>query len=73
MQNRGFQWFVAIVGGLILIFSAVAAYSLKDESTGKLLPIFAILYVLYLILFIRSERNRKKAGGKPEKKSPLSR
>ncbi len=74
MQSRGFQWFVAIMGGLILIFTAVAGFVIHDSTSLKFLPLYGILYVLYLILFIRKLRTQKeKEAKKPEKQSPLMR
>ena len=72
MHNRGFQWFVVIMGALILIFGTVGAIRVRDNTTMTLLPIFGILYVLYLILFVKAEKNRKENRDKP-KESPLLR
>lgn len=74
MQSRGFQIFVLIMGGLILIFSAIAGFTIHDSASLKFLPIYGILYVLYLVLFITKLRKQNdKDAKKSEKKSPLIR
>lgn len=74
MQSRGFQIFVLIMGGLILIFSAIAGFTIHDSASLKFLPIFGILYVLYAILFFTKGRKKHEEDAKkPEKKSPLMR
>ena len=74
MQSRGFQIFVLIMGGLILIFSAIAGFTIHDSASLKFLPIYGILYGLYLVLFITKLRKQNdKDAKKSEKKSPLIR
>ncbi len=74
MQSRGFQWFVVIMGGLILIFSIIAGVTIHDSASLKFLPIYGILYVLYLILFLtKGRKEHEKEAKKQEKKSPLMR
>lgn len=70
MQSRGFQWFVVIMGGLILIFSIIAGVTIHDSASLKFLPIYGILYVLYLILFFtRGKKQNEKET--QNKRSPL--
>ena len=71
MQSRGVQWFVVIMGGLILIFTAVAGFVVHDTTSLKFLPIYGILYGLYLILFITKGRKLSEKESQKKKQSPL--
>ncbi len=72
MRNRGFQWFVVIAGGILLILNTFLAVKLKDDGSARILPLYAALYVIYLIMFIRMEHKRRKEGGADKQaKSPL--
>lgn len=72
MRNRGFQWFVVIAGGILLILNAFLVVKLKDDGSARILPLYAALYVIYLIMFIRMEHKRRKEGGADKQvKSPL--
>ena len=72
MRNRGFQWFVVIAGGILLILNTFLVIKLKDDGSARILPLYAALYVIYLIMFIRMEHKRKKEGGADKQvKSPL--
>ena len=72
MKNRGFQWFVVIAGGILLILNAFLVVKLKDDGSARILPLYAALYVIYLIMFIRMEHKRRKEGGADKQvKSPL--
>ena len=72
MKNRGFQWFVVIAGGILLILNVYLVIKQRDDGSARILPIYAALYVIYLVMFIRLEQKRRKEGGadKPVK-SPL--
>lgn len=72
MRNRGFQWFVVIAGGILLILNTILVFKLKDDGSARILLLYAAIYVIYLIMFIRLEHKRRKEGGadKPVK-SPL--
>ncbi|MBQ9374086.1 MAG: hypothetical protein VZQ75_03245 [Candidatus Faecousia sp.] len=72
MKNRGFQWFVVIAGGILLILNVYLVIKQRDDGSARILPIYAALYVIYLVMFIRLEHKRRKEGGadKPVK-SPL--
>lgn len=72
MRNRGFQWFVVIAGGILLILNTFLVVKLKDDGSARILPLYAALYVIYLIMFIRLEHKRRKEGGADKQvKSPL--
>jgi drug/metabolite transporter superfamily protein YnfA len=72
MRNRGFQWFVVIAGGILLILNTILVVKLKDEGSARILPLYAAIYVIYLIMFIRMEHKRRKEGGADKQvKSPL--
>lgn len=72
MRNRGFQWFVVIAGGILLILNTFLAVKLKDDGSARILLLYAAIYVIYLIMFIRMEHKRRKEGGADKQvKSPL--
>ncbi|MBQ6281153.1 MAG: hypothetical protein IJK69_03730 [Oscillospiraceae bacterium] len=72
MKNRGFQWFVVIAGGILLILNVYLVIKQRDDGSARILPIYAALYVIYLIMFIRMEHKRRKEGGADKQvKSPL--
>jgi drug/metabolite transporter superfamily protein YnfA len=72
MRNRGFQWFVVIAGGILLILNTFLVVKLKDDGSARILPLYAAIYVIYLIMFIRMEHKRRKEGGADKQvKSPL--
>lgn len=72
MKNRGFQWFVVIAGGILLILNTYLVVKLKDDVSARILPLYAAIYVIYLVMFIRLEIKRKKnKGEKDTVKSPL--
>ena len=72
MKNRGFQWFVVIVGGILLILNVYLVIKQRDDGSARILPLYAALYVIYLVMFIRMEHKRKKEGGADKQvKSPL--
>lgn len=72
MKNRGFQWFVVIAGGILLILNVYLVVKQRDDGSARILPIYAALYVIYLIMFIRMEHKRRKEGGADKQvKSPL--
>lgn len=72
MRNRGFQWFVVIAGGILLILNTILVFKLKDDGSARILLLYAAIYVIYLIMFIRLEHKRRKEGGADKQvKSPL--
>lgn len=72
MRNRGFQWFVVIAGGILLILNTILVFKLKDDGSARILLLYAAIYVIYLIMFIRMEHKRRKEGGADKQvKSPL--
>lgn len=72
MRNRGFQWFVVIAGGILLILNVYLVIKQRDDGSARILPIYAAIYVIYLIMFIRMEHKRRKEGGADKQvKSPL--
>lgn len=72
MRNRGFQWFVVIAGGILLILNVYLVIKQRDDGSARILPLYAALYVIYLIMFIRMEHKRRKEGGADKQvKSPL--
>jgi uncharacterized membrane protein YfcA len=73
MNNRGFQLFVLIFGGIILVVGAFCAFMIDDSSTQSMMIGFAVLYIIYVVLFIRKEKQRRKAEKNDKTKSPLMR
>lgn len=73
MHSRGFQWFVVIMGGLILIFTAIAGFVIHDTTSLTFLPIYGILYVVYLILFFTKGKKLSQNEAEKKKQSPLMR
>jgi uncharacterized membrane protein YfcA len=73
MNNRGFQLFVLIFGGIILVVGAFCAFMIDDSSTQSMMIGFAVLYIIYVVLFIRKEKQRRKAEKSDKTKSPLMR
>lgn len=72
MRNRGFQWFVVIAGGILLILNVYLVVKQRDDGSARILPFYAAIYVIYLIMFIRLEHKRRKEGGADKQvKSPL--
>ena len=61
-----------IAGGILLILNTFLAVKLKDDGSARILPLYAAIYVIYLIMFIRMEHKRRKEGGADKQvKSPL--
>ncbi len=61
-----------IAGGILLILNTFLVVKLKDDGSARILPLYAALYVIYLIMFIRMEHKRRKEGGADKQvKSPL--
>ena len=61
---------------LLLLFVVLLilflVFKLKDDGSARILPLYAALYVIYLIMFIRMEHKRRKEGGADKQaKSPL--
>lgn len=72
MRSGRFQRFVAIFVGALLCFGTVVAVISQDEGMiGTALAVGG-LYVVYLVLFFKREKQRREESPK-EKQSPLLR
>ena len=61
-----------IAGGILLILNTILVFKLKDDGSARILLLYAAIYVIYLIMFIRMEHKRRKEGGSDKQvKSPL--
>ena len=61
-----------IAGGILLILNVYLVVKQRDDGSARILPIYAALYVIYLVMFIRLEHKRRKEGGADKQvKSPL--
>ena len=72
MKNQGFRRFVAVFVGILLAFAAVAAVVTKDEAMIGTGLVVAALYAVYMVQFVRKEKELREQSPK-QKKSPLIR
>ena len=72
MKSQGFRRFVAVFVGILLVLAAVLAIVTGDESFIGTALIVAALYVVYMVQFIRKEKEYREKT-MTEKKSPLMR
>ena len=70
MRNPGFQKFVAIFVGIILVFAFTLSIIGSDEQMLGMSFALAGLYAVYLVIFFRREKERKAKESKSSK-SPL--
>lgn len=76
MRSPGFQRFVAIFVGILLVLDAAFAIPTGNETMIASVIALAGVYGIYLVVFFRKEKERRaKSGGKDRKKpeSPLLR
>lgn len=72
MRSAGFQRFVAGFAGLMLALGVVVAAVTGDESMIGTVAFAGALYVVYMVQFVRKEKERgEKKKEKPD--SPLLR
>ena len=71
MRSRGFQIFVVIFCGVILLLGLVLSFTVNDSSMHTMLIVFGVLYVIYLSLFLAKEKERRSKGGAKKQESPL--
>ena len=67
MKSRGFRRFVAVFVGVLLVLAAVFAVVTGDETFIGTALVVAALYAVYMVQFVRREREEKPK----EKQSPL--
>ncbi len=72
MRSPGFQRFVAIFVGILLVLDAVFAILLGDEGLLAPLLLLAGFYAIYMVFFLRKEKERKAQGKTGKKKDPDS-
>lgn len=72
MRNAGFQRFVAIFVGVMLAFGVTAAIITHDDGMIGTAIAVGGLYLVYLVLFFKKEKERREERPK-EKVSPLLR
>ena len=72
MRSRGYRRFVAIFVGVLLAFAVVAAILTQDQSMIVMCFVVGALYAIYMIQFVRWEKEYRDKTA-TEKKSPLMR
>ena len=72
MRSPGFQRFVAVIVGILLGLAGLFAIVTKDESLILPTALVAVLYAIYLSVFLKREKERR-SKRTAEKKSPLLR
>ncbi len=72
MKSRGFRRFVAVFVGVLLVLAAVLSVTTGDEAFVGTTLIVAALYAVYMVRFLRLEKERREKDPK-QKKSPLLR
>jgi threonine/homoserine/homoserine lactone efflux protein len=72
MRSPGFQRFVAVIVGILLGLAVLFAIVTKDESLILPTALVAVLYAIYLSVFLKREKERR-SKRTAEKKSPLLR
>ncbi len=72
MRSPGFQRFVAVIVGILLGLAVLFAIVTKDESLILPTALVAVLYAIYLSVFLKREKERRSKRA-AEKKSPLLR
>ena len=72
MRSPGFQRFVAVIVGILLGLAVLFAIVTKDESLILPTALVAVLYAVYLSVFLKREKERR-SKRTAEKKSPLLR
>ena len=72
MRSPGYQRFVAVFVGVLLVLAAVMAAVTGDESMIGTTVAVGGFYAVYMILFLRKEKERRKQKSK-KADSPLLR
>ena len=72
MRSPGFQRFVAVIVGILLGLAVLFAIVTKDESLILPTALVAVLYAIYLSVFLKREKERRSTRT-AEKKPPLLR
>ena len=72
MRSPGYQRFVAFFVGVLLVLAAVMAAVTGDESMIGTTVAVGGFYAVYMILFLRKEKERRKQKSK-KADSPLLR
>lgn len=72
MKSRGFRRFVAVFVGILLAVAAALAVITGDESFIGTALVVAALYAVYMVQFVRTEREYREKNPQ-QKESPLLR
>ena len=72
MRSPGFQRFVAIFVGILLVLDIALAIYLGDEGLLSSAALLAGVYAIYMFIFLRKEKERKSQGKTDRKKDPDS-
>jgi membrane associated rhomboid family serine protease len=72
MRSPGYQRFVAVFVGVLLVLAAVMAAVTGDESMIGTTVAVGGFYAVYMVLFLRKEKERRKQKSK-KADSPLLR
>lgn len=72
MRNQGFQKFVVIFVGIVLLASVGLSIAMQDESMIGTTAAVAVLYAVYLTVYLRKKKERQ-ANQQKNVKSPLIR
>ena len=72
MKSQGFRRFVAVFVGILLVLAAVFAVVTGDETFIGTALVVAALYAVYMVQFVRKEKELREKNPKA-KESPLMR
>lgn len=72
MNSPGFQRFVAVFVGAVLLLAVVAAIVTGSEDMIGTAAAVGAFYAIYLFLFLRKEKERREKQKKTGKKTPES-
>ena len=72
MRSPGFQRFVAVFVGILVVLGLILSLTTQEESLLGTVLATAALYAVYLVIFFRREKQRKSSAPQ-SKKSPLIR
>ena len=72
MRSPGFQRFVAIFVGILLVLDIAFAIYLGDEGLLGSTALLAGAYAIYMVFYLRKEKERRAQGQTGKKKDPES-
>lgn len=72
MKSQGFRRFVAVFVGILLALGVYYCVITGDESMIGMCAVLGVFYVIYMVKFIRKEKEQREQSS-PKKESPLIR